>query len=804
MADLGSFGIWLRRRRRELDLTQAELAQRVGCSEAAIRKIEADERKPSEQLTELLATELGIADVEKKTFIQFARRILPQAGALSAITPTPKLSDSFQSSASSNNLPAFLTSLIDRTRDISTVLELITNDATRWVTLIGPPGIGKTRLGIHCGEQAALHFRDGVWFVDLSAVRKTDFVLPAIGRTLSYLDLPQSPSLEQLTNGLKEKELLLVLDNFEQVEDAASDVAALLKGCPKVKALVTSRVPLNIYGEYKYYVPALSLPPKSAISSPESLLQFEAVQLFVARARQFQNGFKISGDNAEAVVDISIQMDGIPLALELAAASLRHMSLAELTEILHPENKTNWLKQINHPARDVPARQQTLENVIAWSYTLLSQERQIFFRRLGIFAGPFEAEAAAIICGEDGMDASRARAELEYLTDHSLLQQSEMDGHPYWHMLEIMHEFALMQTATAERSGIESRHAKYYHSLLENKLNASAEINFELFFKIYGSNLYQALRWAISMRETDVTLSLAIGLSAIWERVGYLREGMELIQQILSMPGKEDSNLQIGFLERAATLAWQLHRFDFALSLTDKALKLAKSNQLNSAYPMLLNLQGRIFIEQGKYHEAYAALSECYELSLANPAMFNPGAPSAQLGEIELTFGNYGQAQSRFKTALSYLQSNNDIFLRDVFLAVSLTDLAEVALAKHDYGEVLHQLELAKDVASRNVRRLLCYLSTLAGYLTLKPEKDQKSLQHAVEIYGAIQSLEEHSGVVLVPFYTELNTSRIELTRIKLEKNKWEAAWETGRKWTKEEILARATEGILDYRVFNN
>ncbi len=152
MDDLGSFGTWLRHRRRELDLTQAELAQRVGCSEAAIRKIEADERKPSQQLTELLAKELGIAEAEKKTFIQFARRILPQAGSLSVITPAPKISDSFQSSASPNNLPAFLTSLIDRTQDISTVLELIANDATRWVTLIGPPGIGKTRLSIHCGK----------------------------------------------------------------------------------------------------------------------------------------------------------------------------------------------------------------------------------------------------------------------------------------------------------------------------------------------------------------------------------------------------------------------------------------------------------------------------------------------------------------------------------------------------------------------------------------------------------------------------------------------------------------------------
>ncbi len=792
MNELGSFGTWIRRRRRELDLTQAELAQRAGCSEAAIRKIEADERKPSLQLTELLAKELRIPDAEKKAFVQFARHILPDAELFSPIPATAKISDSFHAATSSNNIPAFLTSLIDRTRDISSVLESITSADVRWITLIGPPGIGKTRLSIHCGEQALPHFRDGVWFVDLSVVSEADFVLPAIGRTFRYFDLPQSANLEQLTIGLKEKELLLVLDNFEQVEDAAGDVAALLKGCPKIKTLVTSRVPLNIYGEYKYYVPTLSIPPKSAAKSSESLMQFEAVQLFVARARQLQTGFKISGENAEAIVDICTRMDGVPLALELAAASLRHMSLTELAEILRPENETNWLKHINHPARDLPLRQQTLENVIAWSYTLLTQERQTFFRRLGVFAGGFEEEAAAVICGENGIDASRARIELEYLTDHSLLQQSQIDGRLYWRMLEIVHEFALLQATPIDRSDVASRHAKYYHSLLNNALNGSVKINFGRFFQIHAGNLHQALRWAVSAGDVNLVLSLAIDLGKIWEYVGYLRESVELIQQVLLMPDKADGKLRIEFLERAATLAWQQHRFDFALSLTNEALEIAKSNQLNDTYPLLLNLQGRIFIEQGKYHEAYDALSECFDLSLAHPAIFNPGVPSAQLGEIELALGNHSQAQSRFTTALAYLQ-DKDI----IFLAVCMTDLAEIALANEDYGEARHQLQLAKDIAGRHVRRLLYYLSTLAGYLTLEPGNDQKSLRRAVEIYGAIKSLEEYSGVVFVPFYIELNTSRIALTHLKLEKSKWQTAWETGRKWAKEEILPRAIEGIF-------
>ena len=318
--------------------------------------------------------------------------------------------------------------------------------------------------------------------MDLSAVLETDFVLPTIGRTLSHLDLPQSPTLEQLTIGLKGKELLLILDNFEQIEAAAGDIAALLKGCPKIKALISSRVPLNIYGEYKYYVPTLSIPPKSAGKEPDSLEQYEAVQLLVARARQFQTGFKIGEDNAPAIVEVCIRMDGIPLALELAAASLRSMSMIELAQILRPETETNWLKQIGHPARDIPPRQQTLENVIAWSYTLLSAERQAFFHRLGIFTGWFESEAAAVICGENEMDVNSARAELEYLTEHSLLQQSQFDGRYYWHMLEIIHEFARLQTTLSERRELEAKHAKFYHSLLQNPGVDWAKINCETFF----------------------------------------------------------------------------------------------------------------------------------------------------------------------------------------------------------------------------------------------------------------------------------------------------------------------------------
>ncbi len=291
MDEIISFGVWLKHRRRELDLTQAELGRRVACSEAAIRKIEAGERKPSQQLAELLAKELHLSVEERPAFLQFARGILQEETPSFSVPSPSHLPGRFFSPARSNNLPSFLTSLVDRTKDIEAVHSLVVSPEVRWVSLIGAPGIGKTRLSIHCSLQSLNDFINGVWFVDLSSVLDPRFVVAAISKTLRYLDLPSFSTLEQLKFALQKMEILLVLDNFEQVENAATDVADLLKACPGVKVLVTSRVPLNVYGEFKYYLPPLSIPPAESSHNPDSLIHYEAVQLFAISSKAIPNKF---------------------------------------------------------------------------------------------------------------------------------------------------------------------------------------------------------------------------------------------------------------------------------------------------------------------------------------------------------------------------------------------------------------------------------------------------------------------------------------------------------------------------------
>ena len=251
-SDPATFGAWVRLRRRQLDLTQAELGQRAGCSAAAIRKIEADERKPSRQLADLLAQALAIPADEVDAFLQAARGLV-----LESLRVAPASARS-----APHNLPTLLTSTVDRAHDLQIVTRLLREEDAHLVTLVGPPGIGKTRLSIHCGNELLDAFADGVWFVDLAEIDRAEFFVSALARSLPTLGLPPSPELPQLLSGLRDRSLLLILDNFEHVVDgAALEAAQILKTCPKVRMLVTSRMPLHVYGEHEYPLPPLSVPP---------------------------------------------------------------------------------------------------------------------------------------------------------------------------------------------------------------------------------------------------------------------------------------------------------------------------------------------------------------------------------------------------------------------------------------------------------------------------------------------------------------------------------------------------------------
>ena len=756
-----SFGAWVRTRRRQLDLTQAELGARAGCSEAAIRKIEADERKPSRQLAELLAAALEIPAPEKESFLQFARGVL-----VDEIRHAPK--------TYAHNLPTLLTTTIDRTRDLANVSSLLKDANVHLVTLIGPPGIGKTRLSIQCGNALLDAFPDGVWFVELADVTNVDFFIPTLARFLPTLSLPPSPNLDQLLSGLRDKHLLLILDNFEQLaEGAALAMAQLLKTCPHVNLLVTSRVPLHIYGENEYPLPPLSIPPRNA--EPGTRMQFESVQLFVARTRQHQPKFTINAGNAAAVIEICTVLDGIPLALELAAATLRQMTLDEMVAVLHAQD---WVKHLATPARDLPQRQRTLENVIAWSHILLNEEQKEAFCKLGVFNGWFDADAATTLC------ETSAQPFLNALTDHSLLVREIVHGQPHWRMLELIRTYAVARLSSDERSRLELLRVNYLLQHLRHLKQNAPRLEQEQYFQTAFGNLLAALQWTVTARQPDLGFALEFEVGEVWIAFGYFKEALDIFRQLLALPSNADPIIQADRLHAAADLAWQQHDFETAVFYIQQAVELGRQYGLHGKQATLINRLGRIFIEQGRYPEAKQVLQEGLELARQGSASMGPGIPTAQLGEIALFEGRLEEAKSLLEQALT-LEMGDDAM---IFTAMARTDLAEVALAQGDSADALRWLKEAQPLASQQARRFVIFLCALAGYLVLT-KKGSPDPGTAAHLYGAIERLSLQAGVGLNGFYQELNRSRMVQAQKKLSAAEWRKAYETGSSWGRDEVL---------------
>jgi transcriptional regulator with XRE-family HTH domain len=363
-----SFGDWLKHKRRALDLTQAALAGRVGCSAAAIRKLEAEERRPSAQIVERLAEIFEIPQDQQTAFLRFAR------GDVRSMPSETKEDFPWHASAAPahSNLPATVTSLIGRQQEIGEVREYLSKDNLRLVTLIGPPGIGKTRLSLEVARRALLDFPDGVFFIALASLDDPSLIALTVAQALNFVEVKRQSGTEQLSDGIRGKQMLLVLDNCEHlIEDVAALVSLLLSTCPHLKVLTTSRESLRIPGEWIYAVPAFDLPAEHSSVNVEGASQYPALVLFVERARAVRAGFSLTSENIKTITAICARLDGLPLVIELMAARMRLLSPQELLDRL-----TGQFMLTADGMRAASERQKTLQHAIDWSYQLLPPEEQ--------------------------------------------------------------------------------------------------------------------------------------------------------------------------------------------------------------------------------------------------------------------------------------------------------------------------------------------------------------------------------------------------------------------------------------------
>src|SRR5215211_9308724 len=367
--------------------------------------------------------------------------------------------------ARTNNLPSQPTPLIGRERELGGVRELMRTEGVRVLTLTGPGGIGKTRLGLQVGAELLDEFEDGVFFVALATITEPALVPSAIAEALGVVEAADQPLEESLKGYLRPKELLLLMDNFEQVLGGAPLVGELLSACPELKVLATSRSVLRVYGEQEYPVPPLELPrPGGGLPAMEALSQYESVRLFIERAKAAKPDFEVTNESAPAVAEICVRLDGLPLAIELAAARIKMLPPRAMLQRL-----TSRLKLLTGGARDLPERQRTLRATIEWSHALLDEGEQLLFARLAVFSGGRTLEAIEAVCDTRGDLPIGAFEGVSSLLDKSLLRQEEgPEGEPRFVMLETVHEFArekLGQSAEAEE--IKRVHAQYFLTLAE-------------------------------------------------------------------------------------------------------------------------------------------------------------------------------------------------------------------------------------------------------------------------------------------------------------------------------------------------
>ncbi|MGB8647708.1 MAG: tetratricopeptide repeat protein [Anaerolineae bacterium] len=550
------FAEWLKRRRKSLDLTREKLAFQVGCSFETIKKIESGDLKPSAQLAELIATKLQVPATRHAAFVQFARSNTPMAAQAFIELPLAGLS---AAPAPLTPLPGPVTSFLGRDREVRAALKMLHRPNIRLLTLSGPPGAGKTRLSLALAYTLQGEFPDGVFFVPLALVGDPALVLPTIAQALDIQEVAGRPLLAAMQTFLRDQRLLLVLDNFEQVVAAGPVVTDLLTAAPQVKVIVSSREILHVYGEHEFPVPPLELPDVRHLPPPVALSRYSAIALFVARAQAVKPGFELTETNAQAVAQICALLDGLPLAIEMAAAQMRRQSpprvIAQLKE---------RLVALGGGMRDLSPRQQTLRGAIDWSYNLLDDAERRLLGDMSVFAGSFTF-AAVLACSQDDSPEYIENLEtiLGNLIDKNLaVLRADDAGVPRYTMFEMIRDYARDKLSVqGQLEAARTRHAAYYLLLAEQaaqELTGADGSNYLDRLDREHDNLRAALRWSLEQRSVEHALGLCIALGSFWVTRGHWTEGAQWTDQALALlpvaHTRTEQRLRAGVLYAAAQL----------------------------------------------------------------------------------------------------------------------------------------------------------------------------------------------------------------------------------------------------------
>jgi predicted ATPase/class 3 adenylate cyclase len=568
-----------------------------------------------------------------------------------------------------NNLPVQPTPFIGREKEVAAATQLLRRPDVRLVTLSGPGGVGKTRLALQIAAELCDDFTDGVFVVALAPVNAPDQVVSAIAQTLGINESGDIPLFSLLEAALKGKQLLLLLDNFEQVIGAAVMLAELLAACPRLKIAVTSRTGLHVRAEHEFIVPPLSVPILKHLPDLAALSHYEAVALFIERAQASRPDFLVTNTNARAVAAICAHLDGLPLAIELAAARVKHFSPQTLLARLE-----QGLSVLSGGARDLPARQQTLRGAIAWSYDLLSSEEQQLFRHLAVFVDGWDLEAAEALCMARGGLAADMLEGMASLVDKSLLRQEEQaTGETRFWMLQTLREFGLEQLARCgELEATRQAQAEYYLQLAEEaqpSLMATEQGRWMARLEQEHENLRAALFWLLAQareggeqnkQQAERALRFCTALSWFWAIRGYLREGQHFLEQALALREKVSVPMRARVLYTAADLGWILDDLERTERWSRESLELFREVGDKVGIADSLLLLGTSDWAKGRYIPARSQLEEAATLYQEMGKHWKRGRCLTQLARISTLQGEYDEAWRLLEESLALYRTLGD------------------------------------------------------------------------------------------------------------------------------------------------
>jgi predicted ATPase/DNA-binding CsgD family transcriptional regulator len=671
--------------------------------------------------------------------------------------------------------------LIGREAEITAARTFLLDAAIPVLTLTGPGGVGKTRLALAVASALADEFPDGVHFVSLASVLDPTHVPFTVARALGLQDVRSSDPLKQLATVLGGRELLLVLDNLEHLLPAAPWIATLLQICAGVTALVTSRERLRIAGEQEMPVLPLALPDRATPLSFNGLSKNAAIRLFAARTQVSDPAFSLTPENVGVVAEICRRLDGLPLAIELAAAHIKVLPPGALLTRLERR-----LPLLIGGARDAPSRQRTMRDTIAWSHDLLPTDEQALFRRLAVFAGGCTLEAAAAVSGVS-LDTFPLVASL---VDRSLLRRVEDDtGEPRFHMLETIREFAWEQLATSgEAEDIHRRHAMWCLAFAQRcnvRDRPSDEVRLGLDrLGAERDNLRAAMAWLLDRSEVETALRLGTELERLWLLRGPSREGRDWLERALAAPDIQRVSPAIRGLaaQAASILAWMEGAFDAAETHAAEALARAREGGAEADGVWALNLRGMAATSLGRYDEAAACLDEA--LTLYN--QLGAGRGIATILTNRAVVADAAHARGYLDEAHALCRQSG---AQAIQLAIVLNELGRLACLEGDIVEMGQRFGESLRVCWSTVD-LWSLPKTLEGLACLAVSTDQPT--RAVHLLAAAAALRERTGGPVMVADRGYYVQIVERARQQLSPDHFASAWEEGHALPLEEVIADA------------